>query len=64
MRPAVNTNVPFVQYVKVSASCGFLYTYNGQGFELVNEILGIGPLGVPMAPGVYYPLDCTELTKI
>ncbi len=64
VNPPINTDVPFVQYVKVSASCGFLYTYNGTGFELVNEILGIGPLGVPMSPGVYYPLDNTELTKI
>ena len=64
IRPPINTDVPFVQYVKVSASCGFLYAHNGRGFELINEILGIGPLGVPMAPDVYYPLDCTELTKI
>jgi len=64
IRPSINTDVTIVQYVKVSASCGFLYAHNGTAFELVNEILGIGPLGVPMAPGVYYPLDCTELTKI
>ncbi len=64
VRPSINGDVEIVQYVKVSASCGFLYACNGTGFELVNEILGIGPLGVPMAPGVYYPLDNTELTKI
>ena len=64
IRPAINQTLTIEEYVKVSASCGFLYAYNGQGFELINEILGIGPLGVPMAPGVYYPLDCTELTKI
>jgi len=64
VNPPINTDVPFVQYVKVSASCGFLYADNGDGFELINEILGIGPLGVPMAPGVYFPLDHTELTKI
>ncbi|MBN2559605.1 MAG: VCBS repeat-containing protein [Phycisphaerae bacterium] len=62
--PPINTDLPFVQYVKVSASCGFLYANGGPGFELVNEILGIGPLGAPMAPGVYFPLDHTELTKI
>lgn len=64
VRPAIDTDAEIVQYVKVSASCGFLYAWNGERFELVNEILGIGPLGVPMEPGVYYPLDCTELTKI
>ena len=64
IRPKINEVLTIEEYVKVSASCAFLYTYNGTRFELVNEILGIGPLGVPMAPGVYYPLDDTELTKI
>ncbi len=64
IRPAVDGPLTIVQHVKVSASCAFLYTFNGRGFELVNEILGIGPLGAPMAPGVYFPLDNTELTKI
>ncbi|UCF33258.1 MAG: VCBS repeat-containing protein [Phycisphaerales bacterium] len=64
IKPKINETLVIEEYVKVSASCAFLYTWNGKGFELVNEILGIGPLGVPMAPGVYYPLDCTELTKI
>lgn len=62
--PPIDGRLEIEEYVKVSASCGFLYTYNGRGFELVNEILGIGPLGVPMAPGVYHQPDCTELTKI
>ncbi|UCG34432.1 MAG: VCBS repeat-containing protein [Phycisphaerales bacterium] len=64
VRPSVNANLDFVQYVKVSASCGFLYAFDGRRFELVNEILGIGPLGVPMAPGIYHQPDCTELTLI
>ena len=64
IKPKINSVLTVEEYVKVSASCGFLYSHNGAGFELINEILGIGPLGVPMAPGVYYPLDCTELTKI
>ncbi|UCE60349.1 MAG: CRTAC1 family protein, partial [Phycisphaerales bacterium] len=64
IRPEINKTLTIDEYVKVSASCAFLYTFNGNGFELVNEILGIGPMGVPMAPGVYFPLDNTELTKI
>lgn len=64
IQPAIDGNLTIKEHVKVSASCAFLYTYNGRGFELVNEILGIGPLGVPMAPGVYHQPDCTELTKI
>ncbi|UCC30893.1 MAG: VCBS repeat-containing protein [Phycisphaerales bacterium] len=64
IRPSVNDTLTIEQYVKVSASCAFLYSYNGSRFELINEILGIGPLGVPMAPDVYHQPDCTELTKI
>lgn len=64
IQPAIDSILTIKEHVKVSASCGFLYAYNGRGFELVNEILGIGPLGVPMAPGVYHQPDCTELTKI
>ncbi|MFQ5589702.1 MAG: FG-GAP-like repeat-containing protein [Phycisphaerae bacterium] len=64
IRPKINSTTTIEEYVRVSASCGFLYAFNGTRFQLVNEILGIGPLGVPMSPGVYYPLDDTELTKI
>lgn len=64
IKPAINQTLVIEEYVKVSASCAFLYAGNGRRFELVNEILGIGPLGVPMAPGVYHQPDCTELTKI
>jgi len=64
IRPPIDAVLTVEEYVKVSASCAFLYAWDGSGFKLVNEILGIGPLGVPMAPGVYYQPDCTELTRI
>ncbi|MCP4656310.1 MAG: CRTAC1 family protein, partial [bacterium] len=62
--PGINTAVTIEEYVKVSASCGFLWASAGSGFELINEILGIGPLGAPIAPGVYHQPDSTELTLI
>jgi hypothetical protein len=52
------------EYVKVSASCAFLWADGGEGFKLINEILGIGPLGVPMTAQECFPVDCTELTRI
>ncbi len=64
LQPAIDVGLTIEEYVKVSASCAFLYAFDGEEFVLVNEILGIGPLGVPMAPGVYHQPDCTELTKI
>lgn len=64
IRPDSRQVLTVEEYVKVSASCAFLYAFNGERFELVNEILGIGPLGVPMGPDACYPVDCTELTRI
>jgi hypothetical protein len=64
LEPALDRTLEIEEYVKVSASCAFLWADGGHGFKLVNEILGIGPLGVPMSAKEYFPLDCTELTKI
>jgi Tfp pilus assembly protein PilF len=64
IRPPINSLLTIEEHVRVSASCGFLYAFNGNAYELINEILGIGPLGVPMAPGVYHQPDSTELTLI
>ena len=50
--------------VRINASCAFLYTYDGSRFVFINEILGIGPLGVPIAEGVYHIPDCDEYIKI
>jgi hypothetical protein len=64
IQPAVDRVLDIEEYVKVSASCAFLWADGGQGFKLINEILGIGPLGVPMSAKEFFPVDCTELTKI
>jgi hypothetical protein len=64
LNPGTDSLIVIEETVKVSASCGFLYAFDGEGFELINEILGIGPLGVPMAPDRYHQPDTTELTKI
>ena len=33
-------------------SCPFLYTWNGKTYEFISDVLGITPLGLPMAPGM------------
>jgi hypothetical protein len=64
IQPAADRVLDIEEYVKVSASCAFLWADGGQGFKLVNEVLGVGPLGVPMNAREFFPVDCTELTKI
>ncbi len=64
IQPAPDHVLEIEEYVRVSASCAFLWADAGQGFKLVNEVLGVGPLGVPMAADKFFPLNCAELTKL
>lgn len=45
-------------------SCPFLYTWNGTRYEFVTDVLGITPLGLPMAPGMLVPPDHDEYVLI
>ncbi len=44
----------------LSGSCPFLYTWNGDTYEFISDVLGITPLGLPMAPGILVPPDHDE----
>ncbi len=45
-------------------SCPFLYTWNGETFEFVTDVLGITPLGLPIAPGMFVPPDHDEYVLV
>ncbi len=45
------SDVLFWQRRGLLGSCPFLYTWNGRTYEFVSDVLGITPLGLPMAPG-------------
>ncbi len=64
IRPPLDAVLKIEEEIRVSASCAMLWADNGSGFEFINEVLGVGALGVPIAPGRYHQPDCTELTKI
>jgi len=52
------------QLNRVSGSCPFLYTWNGETFTFVSDVLGATPLGLPMAPGMMVPFDHEEYVKV
>jgi len=41
-------------------SCPFLYAFDGSTFGFVTDVLGVTPLGLPMAPGLLVPPDHDE----
>ncbi len=49
---------------KPPGSCPFLYTWNGERYEFVSDVLGITPLGLPMAPGMLVPPDHDEFVLV
>lgn len=45
-------------------SCPFLYSWNGREYVFVSDVLGITPLGLPMAPGMLVPPDHDEYVLV
>jgi hypothetical protein len=52
------------QASRLGASCPFLYTFDGQRLVFVSDVLGITPLGLPMAPGMLVPPDHDEYVLV
>ena len=52
------------QSASLIGSCPFLYTWNGRTFEFVSDVLGVTPLGLPMAPGMLVPPDHDEFVLV
>lgn len=54
----------YEQVAGLVGSCPFLYTWNGETYEFISDVLGITPLGLPMAPGKLVPPDHDEFVLI
>ena len=54
----------FAEPENLMGSCPFLYTWNGETYEFITDVLGITPLGLPMAPGMMVPPDHDEFVLI
>ncbi|NIW77354.1 MAG: hypothetical protein GWN08_19240, partial [Gemmatimonadetes bacterium] len=44
--------------------CPLLYTWDGREWRFINEVLGVAPLGMPLAAGVIHPADFDEYVPI
>ncbi len=56
--------VNFEQVERLGGSCPFLYTFDGAKNVFVSDVLGITPLGLPMAPGEFVPPDHDEFVLV
>jgi len=49
---------------RLSGSCPMIFTWNGERFEFITDVLGVAPLGASSADGEYLPVDHDEYISI
>jgi tetratricopeptide (TPR) repeat protein len=54
----------WVQAEGLMGSCPFLYTWNGESFTFISDVLGITPLGLPIGPDMLVPPDHDEYVLV
>lgn len=55
---------PVAEVERLEGSCPLLYTWDGERWRFQNEVLGVAPLGMPLAAGVVHPADFDEYVPV
>jgi tetratricopeptide (TPR) repeat protein len=54
----------FKEAPRLSGSCPMIFTWNGERFEFITDVLGVAPLGASSGDGDYFPVDHDEYVQI
>ncbi len=49
---------------RLSGSCPMIFTWNGETFQFITDVLGVAPLGASSGDGHYFPVDHDEYIQI
>jgi Flp pilus assembly protein TadD len=49
---------------RLAGSCPMIFTWNGERFEFITDVLGVAPLGASAGDGEYFPVDHDEYVSI
>ncbi len=60
----VNQTIRVEEKPRLSGSCPMIYTWNGEEFEFISEVLGVAPLGAGLGGGQFFPVDHDEYVWI
>ncbi len=60
----VNQTRTFPEAQRLSGSCPMIFTWNGEKFEFITDVLGVAPLGASSGDGNYFPVDHDEYIQI
>ncbi len=63
-RQAVAANYNYKEAQRLSGSCPMIFTWNGQRFEFISDVLGVAPLGAGLGEGEFFPVDHDEYIQV
>ena len=64
VKQKAGATLKFQEAQRLSGSCPMIWTWNGEGFEFVTDVLGVAPLGASAGDGKYFPVDHDEYVWI
>jgi len=59
-----NRSYRYKEAQRLSGSCPMIWTWDGQGFQFITDVLGVAPLGASDGDGSYFPVDHDEYVQI
>jgi tetratricopeptide (TPR) repeat protein len=60
----VNRLTTIKEAPRLSGSCPMIFTWNGESFQFITDVLGVAPLGASSGDGQYFPVDHDEYVSI
>ena len=60
----INRPLAVKEAPRLSGSCPMIFTWNGERFEFITDVLGVAPLGASSGDGSYFPVDHDEYVSI
>ncbi len=63
-KQAADRAATFKEAPRLSGSCPMIFTWNGERFQFITDVLGVAPLGASAGDGTYFPVDHDEYVQI
>ena len=60
----VNRMLEIKEAPRLSGSCPMIFTWNGERFTFITDVLGVAPLGASSGDGRYFPTDHQEYVSV
>jgi Tfp pilus assembly protein PilF len=60
----INKVVSIKEAPRLSGSCPMIFTWNGERFVFITDVLGVAPLGASSGDGQFFPVDHDEYVSI